>query len=316
MPSNASLDEFELDRLIKVAASEAIGAEDKRFTPWLATHVEMLSDCINVPLTVGQGGSTGDTLASHTEVSVGNFRLDILAKTQDGRTVVIENQYGRSDHSHLGQVITYASGVQADVVIWIAEEFTEPHLEALRWLNRRTDQDCGAFAVELSFFRIGYSAPAPRLICLEEPSEWSRGARKATVAASHWTEDEFLSVIDNDEDLAKIQFLFHQIEEVGGRVYFGKRPLGYVALHPLPDQHATLGLAINSKGQVVVSGLWRFWKDTQNDPAYQDIAAILGQSHEGVASTVPLHGRGVDALWSAAVASAKKLGEREMGSSE
>ena len=316
MSLGSQLDDYQLDRLIKVPANEAIGGEDTRFTPWLATHIELLSECIGVELSVGLGGDVEDTIANHTEVHVGNFRLDIQAKTGDGRTVVIENQYGRSDHSHLGQIITYASGIEADVVIWIAEAFTEPHLAALRWLNRRTDSECGAFAVELAFFKIGESAPAPRLTCLEEPSEWDRSSRKATVAASHWTTDEFLGLIDTPDDRNKAAALLDRVEKAGGRIYCGKRPLGYIALHPLADQHATIGLCFNSKGQVRVSGMWRMWTDTQNHPAYRDVADVLGLSHEGPSSTVPLADCDLDQLWSGAVASAENLRAREIEASD
>ena len=218
MTNFTGLDDYQLARLRQVRACDAIGPEDGKFTPWLATHIGELSQSIGIDLVVGTVVDPAAIIASSTEVAVGNFRLDILATTQDGRKVVIENQYGVSDHKHLGQIITYASGGEADVVIWIAEKFTDPHLAALRWLNRRTDSECAAFAVELSFFTIGDSAPAPRLKCLEEPSEWERDSRKATVAASHWTTDEFLSVIDDNDVRRKVQALLGKVKAAGGRI--------------------------------------------------------------------------------------------------
>jgi len=169
-PEGVGLDDYHLDRLIKVPASEAIGGEATHFTPWLAAHINLLSESLGLGLDLGEE-DPDEIVQTHAEVPVGNYARGIQCSTDDGRTIVIENQFDRSDHTHLGQIITYGAGIDADVVVWIAESFAEQHLDALRWLNRRTEEDCGAFAVELAFYRIGESAPAPQLTTLVGPSD-------------------------------------------------------------------------------------------------------------------------------------------------
>ena len=314
-PSNlVQPDDYDIDRLIWVPAALAIGGESTHFTPWLASHIDVLVDCIRINLTVGTGDDQIKAL-DDMEVPVGEYFLDIRARTYDGRLVAIENQYGRSDHKHLGQVITYASGIEADLVIWIAEEFSEPHLEALRWLNRRTDKECGAFAVKIGFYRIGSSKPAPSLTCLVEPSNWIKESRKAEVAANHWTIPEFLDQMGDEADQSSVKVLLARLEATGGRYWCGRRG-GNIHLHPLPDQSATLGLSLNTKGQVCVSGMWRHWKDTYGDPAYEDIASVLGLSFDGPASARVIAAYDPDVLWSAAMRSAEKLRDRELGDPE
>ncbi len=315
MAITPGLDNFNLDRLIRVPASEAIGGEATHFTPWLASHIDLLADSIHVGLRMGTGEDLNKDLAAHTEVSIGEYFLDIHARTDDDRSVAIENQYGRSDHKHLGQILTYAQGVEADVIVWVAEEFSDPHLAALRWLNRRTDNECGAFAVQLSFYRIGDSAPAPSLTCLVEPSETERVARKNSVAADSWTTSEFLSQIDDGDDRAKAEELVKRTLQTGGHIYCGKKPRGYIQLYPLADQRPTIGLCFNTKGMAMVSGLWTMYTDSYRDAAYSDIAGVLGFPHDGPANTAALADCDLDRLWMAAMASAEKLRDRQIDAS-
>ena len=81
--------------------------------------------------------------------SRGGYSLDIFAHDGNGRPVVIENQLGTTDHPHLGQLLTYTAGFDANVIVWIAKEFTDEHREALDLLNHRTDEDTEFFGVEI-----------------------------------------------------------------------------------------------------------------------------------------------------------------------
>lgn len=147
--------------------------EENDFTPWLAEQIRSdevseLEDVLGLDLVV-----------SEVEKSVGRYSLDILAESEDGdRRVVIENQLEASDHDHLGKSLAYASGVDADLVVWIASRFHDEHRDAMQWLNGNTTEDVDLFAVRLDVFQIGDSDPALRFDPVAEPSEWKRKARR------------------------------------------------------------------------------------------------------------------------------------------
>ena len=142
--------------------------EAKDFTPWLAENLDLLSEVVGLSLEpVGK------------EVSVDEFSADILAHDPtDDTAVLIENQLEGSDHSHLGQILTYLAGLQAKTVIWIARDFSEAHLSAVRWLNDHTDAQYAFFAIQVRAVRIGDSPVAPVLEIREKPSSWDRQLRQ------------------------------------------------------------------------------------------------------------------------------------------
>ena len=91
------------------------------------------------------------------EVKVGQYRLDILAEESDGFKVVIENQLGWTDHDHLGKLLTYAAGVEAEYVVWVAAYFTAEHRAAIDCLNRLNPEKVWFFGVEVRAIRISGS---------------------------------------------------------------------------------------------------------------------------------------------------------------
>jgi len=96
--------------------------------------------------------------------------------------VLIENQLERTDHSHLGQLLTYASGLEAVTIIWVAARFTEEHRSTLDWLNRITDETFRFFGVEVELWRIGDSSAAPRFNIVSKPNDWSKRVTQAARA--------------------------------------------------------------------------------------------------------------------------------------
>ncbi len=136
------------------------------FTPWLAQdcNLALLGDTIGVELEL-----------EAQEKSVGPFRADILCKdTGTGHWVLIENQLEKTDHRHLGQLLTYAAGLKAVTIVWIADEFTDEHRAALDWLNEITDDRFNFFGLEIELWKIGESAIAPKFNVVGKPNDWSR----------------------------------------------------------------------------------------------------------------------------------------------
>jgi hypothetical protein len=112
------------------------------------------------------------------EAGVGDFSLDLLAKDLGtGHNVVIENQFGATNHDHLGKLLTYAAGFDASTVIWISEEFREEHGSVLKWLNERIGTDTKFFGVTVEVFQIDDSKPAYRFRSVIAPDDWERGKR-------------------------------------------------------------------------------------------------------------------------------------------
>ena len=140
------------------------------FTPWLFANMERLSKAIGLSME-----------PEGTEVAVEQFSADIVARNPaDGSLVLIENQLEGSDHTHLGQILTYLAGMQAQTVIWIARDFDESHRSAIRWLNDHTVEPFAFFAVRVRIVRIADSPLVPLFEVLECPSAWDRSVR-ATV---------------------------------------------------------------------------------------------------------------------------------------
>ncbi len=141
--------------------------EARNFTPWLAENIDKLSKVLGLELDIVQ-----------TEYQVGSYFLDILAK--DGEDdVIIENQLERTDHKHLGQIITYAAGVGAKFIIWVVASVTEEHTQAINWLNEGMS-DKHFFLIRPSVIQIGDSKPALQFIVEAKPLEEIRTAKSIT----------------------------------------------------------------------------------------------------------------------------------------
>lgn len=163
-----------LGRLDRVPLREAWKHEATEFTPWLAQaeNLDALARALGV----------SELELSSTEQWVGDFKLDILCTDGDQR-VIIENQLAETDHKHLGQILTYAAGVGARKVIWVAENFRPEHLAALRFLNEYTNEDLSFFGVQVELWRIGESPLAPKFEVVVKPDDWAKTGREQARAA-------------------------------------------------------------------------------------------------------------------------------------
>ena len=115
------------------------------------------------------------------EVAVGPFSADIVCKnTADSTWVLIENQIKKTDHIHLGQILTYAAGLGAKTMVWVAAKFTEEHRAALDWLNENTGEDISFFGLEIELWKIGGSQPAPKFNVVSKPNDWAKAVKVQT----------------------------------------------------------------------------------------------------------------------------------------
>ena len=158
-----------LGSLKKVDVRHIWQTEAQHFTPWLAQNLDILAETLDMELEI-----------EAQEKNVGPFRADILCRdTLDKSWVLIENQLERTDHLHLGQLLTYASGLKAVTIIWVSTHFTEEHRSALDWLNNITDDQFKFFGLEVELWQIGDSPVAPKFNIVSKPNDWSRSVGQA-----------------------------------------------------------------------------------------------------------------------------------------
>ena len=173
-----------LGKLIREKQLQKIWPDEARdFTPWLAKeeNLAFLSEHIGL-------GSEGLELQA-VEHWVGPYRADILCRrTDDNSLVLIENQLRPSDHSHLGQIITYAAGIGATTIIWIASRFTDEHRRALEWLNEMaSEQSFNFFASEIELWKIDDGLLAPKFNSVVRPNDWLAEVQRQSKATGEMT---------------------------------------------------------------------------------------------------------------------------------
>jgi hypothetical protein len=161
-----------LGKLKKIDLRNAWKHEALDFTNWLAQdeNLSILSDEIGIGIKLVQ-----------TEAKVGNFNVDILAEEENsGRKIIIENQLESTNHDHLGKIITYASGHDAEIILWIVKEVREEHRQAIDWLNDHTDEKVNIFAIKLELWQIDDSNFAPKFQVISRPNDWAKAIKKST----------------------------------------------------------------------------------------------------------------------------------------
>jgi hypothetical protein len=161
---------IELSKLVQIPLREVWKHEALDFTQWLALpeNIEHLSEAISVEI-----------INTQTEVGVGQFHVDILAEDENGRKIVIENQLEPTNHDHLGKIITYASGLRAEVIVWVVERAREEHEQAINWLNENTTENANFFLLQIEAWKIGNSKPAPRFNIIAKPNDWAKTVKQS-----------------------------------------------------------------------------------------------------------------------------------------
>ena len=217
-------------RLEQVDLRTVWSHEAEGFTPWLAQadNLDLLGETLGLTLEV-----------EAVEKSLGSFRADIVCREEAGSYVLIENQLERTNHDHLGKLLTYAASLEAVTVVWLAATFREEHRAVLDWLNRITPEEYRFFGVEIEVWRIGDSPEAPKFNVVSMPNDWSR-----SVAAT--VDDRKLS----EGRLSQLEYwagLQSTLDAHNGRVAGNRKPQpqGWMA-YPIGRSGFHLGAAMGS----------------------------------------------------------------------
>ena len=144
--------------------------DEGQFSDWLAANLSRLGDELGMELE-----------QSEREKAVGPFSADIVCVDQISKCdVVIENQFTRTDHDHLGKMITYASGLKASIVVWVAPRFRDEHCSAINWLNDISGSETGFFGIVLEALQIEDSDCAPYFKIVARPNDWQRQVKRSS----------------------------------------------------------------------------------------------------------------------------------------
>ena len=163
-----------LGKFQKVELRDYWEDEAKEFTPWLSKdeNIEILSEAIGIDIEI-----------EGKEVSVGNYKADLVGRDiSTNKKIIIENQLEKTNHDHLGKIITYASGIGASIIIWICKNITEEHRQAIDWLNENMSDDIGFFGIEIELWKIDGSNPAPKFNIICRPNEWAKNVKHTSAS--------------------------------------------------------------------------------------------------------------------------------------
>lgn len=155
-----------IERLTRVPLREVWPHEAYDFTTWLQTNIEILDEALGLTLENAE-----------REQAAGSFNVDLVAEDESGAKVIVENQLGKSDHDHLGKVLTYLAAMNARAAVWLVAEPRPEHVAAVAWLNDSSSADF--YLVKVEAVRIGDSDPAPLLTRIVGPSEETATVSKA-----------------------------------------------------------------------------------------------------------------------------------------
>ena len=208
--------------------------EASDFTPWLAKeeNISLLSEAIGLDITIEE-----------RESNVGDFNVDIYAsETETDRKIIIENQLDATDHDHLGKLITYASGKEANIIIWIVKEAREEHRAAIEWLNNHTDKEIGFFLCEIKIYKIETSKPAVKFEVIQRPNEWAKEIKNMDLTQTEQLRYEYWTAYND--------YAFNNAKNIEYAKIFGKRK---------PSKSPSMGLRIGKSNCNIE--VWQTRKD-------------------------------------------------------
>lgn len=246
-----------LGKLKKVDLREGWRHEALDFTKWMAQeeNLNLLGDEIGYDIKLIQ-----------VEAEVGGFNVDILAEEENtGKKIIIENQLEMTNHDHLGKIITYASGYDAGVVVWVVKDIREEHRKAIDWLNEHTDEEIEFYLLKIELWQIGDSPFAPKFDAISKPNDWAKAVKNAADSTEL-----------TDTKIKQLNFwnalkTFAKINDPGIRMQ-KSHPQHWTSMS-IGSSDAHLSLTINSKDNLMGAELYI----SDNKELYSHIVANKGE---------------------------------------
>lgn len=256
---------MKLGKLKEVDIRSVWAHEQYDFSKWLASeeNIKELSDTLNLSLT-----------DIETEKFVGSYRCDIICKDElTGKNVLIENQLEQTNHDHLGKIITYASGLDASVIVWIVANARSEHASAIEWLNKNTTDDVAFFLIEVHAYTIGDSSPAPMFKIIEQPNDFAKTtkslASKGDLSESQMCRLEFWNMFND------------VLEEKGKPFNKHKASTDHWYTVAVGSSQCSISIDLVNKEHKIRVGLWINDNKDMFDSMYSykaEIEAAAGQS--------------------------------------
>ena len=206
-----------IGKIARVPLREVWKHEAYDFTQWLEENIDVVSDVIDLELSNAE-----------REKSAGSFNVDLVAEDDSGKPVIIENQLDKSNHDHLGKLVTYLTAIGASHAIWIVADPRPEHVAAVSWLNESSS--ASFYLLKLEAIKIGSSTPAPLLTLIVGPSPEGReaGEKKQEFSERHVLRRKFWAAL---LERAKAKTKLHASISPSGYNWIGasagKRGLGY-----------------------------------------------------------------------------------------
>lgn len=185
---------FNVQKVQKIPIRKLWEKEDKDFTKWLEKNIDYLNEVIGLDINI-----------ESREENVGPFKVDLYGE-HAGLKVIIENQLEKTDHKHLGQLLTYLINLDAKIAIWISTDPVEEHKKVIDWLNETTPEDMFFYLIKLEAIKVGESV-APLFTIIKEPydsikqigNEKKEDARRHSIRKEFWA--QFLNEINKENNL-------------------------------------------------------------------------------------------------------------------
>ncbi|MDB4793045.1 DUF4268 domain-containing protein [bacterium] len=222
--------DLNIGKLRRVPLREVWKHEALDFTTWLEQNIDIISESIELEL-----------ISAEREQAAGAFSVDLVAEDKSGNTVVIENQLERSNHDHLGKLITYLVAMEAKAAVWIVSDPRPEHVAAITWLNESSSTSF--YLLKLEAVQIEGSMPAPLLTLIVGPSDEAKevGRTKQEMAERHTLRLKFWTqLLDRAKAVTKLHSGISPGKEGWVGAGAGKQGLNYNYVVRQTDAHVEL----------------------------------------------------------------------------